>query len=586
MALVGFSVLRAAEQGRMEAELQARRNARAMAQALRSALQQPAVLAAVPDEHRFAVTGATLALPAEVGWLRPAEATATDPVVGTKLTEAQRAEFVLADATAARQQFDDLLGERGPRGDAGLPVLGSAAFQAMRAGDAERCQALLARLEERLRAAGPADCALPAVADAVAQAALLHATSDGSLPAPVARLLPFLPEDLADPLLDRLQERGLEVARLRQDLATALSRRARLQRVDALLALTPPAGPTAAAGELLLWFPTAGAGALCAPQDLLAAVIGREVAGVTPVPDLAEVVVASATPAHGEEVVPGLLHVQPRVPPPPGLLAGPSGVAVATAALALVFLLTAFLGHRALRREADAVRARADFLTVVTHELKTPLASIRLLAEMLAEDRVPAGRDAEYYGLLAGEAARLTMLIENVLDLGRMERGERAHDLRACDLAQMVREAVALFRPLAERDGLRLLLVEGLAPAPALADRGALLQALLNVLDNGRKYAGTGGTLEVRTEARDGALRIAVRDHGPGVPAGERETIFARFRRGAAHRHGTVPGVGLGLHLARAIAERHGGRLVCASPAAGPGAEFVFTLPLRAEVPA
>jgi two-component system phosphate regulon sensor histidine kinase PhoR len=247
--------------------------------------------------------------------------------------------------------------------------------------------------------------------------------------------------------------------------------------------------------------------------------------------------------------------------------------------LAFVFAGSALLGVRALRQQAAAVRTRAEFLTMVTHELKTPLAAIRLLGEMLLEGRVPAGREREYYGLLAGEAARLSMLIENVLDLGRMERGERAYDLRPTDVAEVVREAVALFAPVAQQGGVALALAEGAPRAVAAADRGALLQALLNVLDNARKYAAGGGRIAVATSEAAGAFAIAVRDFGPGVPDDERETIFDRFRRGARHAHGAVPGVGLGLHLARQIARRHGGELCCARPTDGPGALFTFTLP-------
>jgi signal transduction histidine kinase len=170
-----------------------------------------------------------------------------------------------------------------------------------------------------------------------------------------------------------------------------------------------------------------------------------------------------------------------------------------------------------------------------------------------------------------------------VLDLGQMERGERAYDLRPGDLAEVVREAVQLFTPLGKRAGLQLELHEGAPRAAATLDRGALMQALLNVLENGRKYAAGGKRLEVSTNAGNGAFTIAVRDYGSGVAAAEREAIFTRFQRGASHQHGSIPGVGLGLYLARTIVQRHGGELRCVPPAQGPGALFVFTLPLRGE---
>ena len=111
----------------------------------------------------------------------------------------------------------------------------------------------------------------------------------------------------------------------------------------------------------------------------------------------------------------------------------------------------------------------------------------------------------------------------------------------------------------------------------ARVDRGAIAQALWNLLDNARKYA-LAGKAVVLTQ-RGG--RIAVRDFGTGVPEKEREAVFAKFTRGTDQRDGSVPGLGLGLHLARAIALAHGGGLVCRAPGdGGAGSEFVLTLPL------
>jgi signal transduction histidine kinase len=289
--------------------------------------------------------------------------------------------------------------------------------------------------------------------------------------------------------------------------------------------------------------------------------------------------VFTSPPPGSAPLLADVAWVAPLPLPEPGLLARPA--AVLTAGLLLIALCagSAFFAVRALRREADALRAQAEFLTVVTHELKTPVAAIRLIAEVLHGDEVSADKQRDYFALLAGESARLTMLIENVLDLGQQQRGERAFDARPGDLAAVVREAVALFAPLAERAGMQVELAEGAGVATAIVDGNALLQALLNVFDNARKYAAAGGRIAVATAATASEFEVRVRDFGPGVPADEREVVFERFRRGRAHRHGSIPGIGLGLHLAQTIARRHGGELRCAA-ADGPGAEFVFTLPL------
>src|SRR5262249_25953009 len=129
--------------------------------------------------------------------------------------------------------------------------------------------------------------------------------------------------------------------------------------------------------------------------------------------DGVEVGVAGAWPDNGEEVVRNLWYVAPRRPAALPFFARPGAALAAVLTLAFVFAGSALFAARGLRQQALAVRTRADFLTVVTHELKTPLAAIRLLSEMLVEGRVPAGKEPEYYRLLAGEAARLSMLIEN-----------------------------------------------------------------------------------------------------------------------------------------------------------------------------
>ncbi|HHI68281.1 MAG TPA: HAMP domain-containing histidine kinase, partial [Planctomycetes bacterium] len=271
---------------------------------------------------------------------------------------------------------------------------------------------------------------------------------------------------------------------------------------------------------------------------------------------------------------------------PGGIWSRPWILASLLLLLSLVFLLGLFLVLRAAARERAALQVRSEFLTSVTHELRTPLASIRMFAEMLAEDRVPSEeKRKEYYRLLSGETGRLSALVENVLDLGRMERGERAYDMRPLDFARLARNVLDLFSPLARREGLEVKTrLEG--PAPVLGDRNALEQALENLLENARKYAGPGRILQVElAAARDGGdIRLRVRDRGPGIPPEERERIFEPFTRGKAQEDGSIPGVGLGLYLSRRILRAHGGDLLCLDPEDGEGgACFEIRLPEKKE---
>jgi two-component system phosphate regulon sensor histidine kinase PhoR len=587
--MVGWSLVQASRQDRSRAELDARTAARDLAHALRAALRAPAVLTLLPASERFVVQRGTVQIDPEVGWLRERE-TVQDTVVAEKLRQAQVAEFAHGDAAAAAAHFEELLETMGP--SPSLPVLAAAAWQAQRAGANERASELGARLDQALDALPSAATADRELARAVSATALFATAAGRSRAAWTDRLLPSLAPDLGWPTLDRLAERGADVDSLRTQLQHTAARRELLATVaERLQAPAPTPGATAASGWLLLWFPdegdpASGRGALTS-TELLAALRGLgtnrpEVPGLPPVPERGTLVFTRPD-VEAEEVVPQLVWVTAPPLPEPPWFTQPTAVMAAGLALAAVFAASAFFTVRGLRREALAMRARAEFLTGVTHELKTPVAAIRLVADVLTDDDVPPDKQREYFGLLAGESARLSMLVENVLDLGQMERGERAYDLRPGDLAEVVREAVMLFTPLGKRAGLQLELHEGAPRAVATLDRGALMQALLNVLENARKYAADGKRLEVSTTAGGGAFTIAVRDYGDGVAAAEREAIFTRFQRGASHQHGSIPGVGLGLYLARTIVQRHGGELRCVEPAQGPGALFVFTLPLRSE---
>lgn len=589
--MVGWNLVQTSRQDRDRAELDARTAARDLAQALQVALRTPAVLGLVPEERQFVVQDDLVQIDAEVGWLQGRTAVA-DAVVAERLRLAQVAEFVHGDAAAAAAHFDELLGPMGPTGSAALPVVAAAAWQAWRAGARERAASFAEQLDHTLSEQCQAATADPMLADVAASAALLAAAANRPLPEWVARLLPALPRELAVPTFDRLAERGADPAALRGTFERTAARRELLANVHDHLATTPQPTAVACGDELLLWFPSdakpaRGRGAL-ASRHLLESLRGLGTGRPSATPELPPVpergeIVFERPDGEAEPVVPRFAWVTAERLPEPPWFARPAAVTAAALALVLVFAASVFFTMRGQRREALAMRARAEFLTGVTHELKTPVASIRLVADVLTDDDVPPHKQREYFELLAGESARLSMLIENVLDLGQMERGERAYDLRPGDVAEVARDAVALFAPLARRDGLELALHEGTAAGPAIIDRGALMQAVLSVLENARKYAARGQRLEVATTVRGGSFQIAVRDFGPGVPAAEVEAIFLRFQRGTAHRHGSVPGVGLGLYLARTIVEHHGGTLRCVIPVEGPGAQFVFDLPLGRE---
>jgi signal transduction histidine kinase len=239
-----------------------------------------------------------------------------------------------------------------------------------------------------------------------------------------------------------------------------------------------------------------------------------------------------------------------------------------------ILLVAVFL----LRQQARLARMRADFVAGVTHELRTPLAQIRMFAELLSLRKL-ASPDEEERALhvIDEESRRLDHLIDNVLGFARMGVADGAVALRTLPLDELLPEVVDRFRPLArERKATIALRVEpGLR---ALADGDAVHRILLNLLDNAVKYGPRGQTVRVRAR-RDGRwARIEVDDQGPGVPARDRLRIWEPYERLEAGIDRGVAGSGIGLAVVRSLVDGHGGR-VSVEDAPGGGSRFVILIP-------
>ncbi len=248
----------------------------------------------------------------------------------------------------------------------------------------------------------------------------------------------------------------------------------------------------------------------------------------------------------------------------------------AAGAVLLLLLLPAAL-FTSLRRRRRLDEARARFITLLAHDLRTPLTSLRLYAEMLSTGRAPEAERAAYLDTIARESARLTSILGNLLDLGRLERGARAYAAEDVPLAAAAAEAVAEFsvlRPERAAD----VRAEGPEGVAARADRTALARILGNLLDNAGKFTAPGTPIRVGWgPAEGGAVRLTVADEGPGVAPEDRSRLFVRYERGRAAERDGVPGTGLGLALVRELAEGMGGaaRLLPSTR----GAAFEIALP-------
>lgn len=234
---------------------------------------------------------------------------------------------------------------------------------------------------------------------------------------------------------------------------------------------------------------------------------------------------------------------------------------------------------RHLMRHQALAEARGRFVSGMSHEMRTPLTTIKLYAEML-QHGVIADAEARrgYLGTIARECDRLTRLVENVLAYAALEAKARPLVLDVLDAREAIAEAVAAARGPLDQAGLAVE-VHAPVPLPVAADRDALVLAIANLLTNAAKYAADGRVVMLSAlpapDRADEAL-IAVRDFGPGVPDHERAAIFEPFYR---RRHERAPGTGLGLALVHETAKRHGGRVEVAGDP-GEGAEFRLRLPL------
>lgn len=229
-------------------------------------------------------------------------------------------------------------------------------------------------------------------------------------------------------------------------------------------------------------------------------------------------------------------------------------------------------------------RLKDDFLTTVSHELRTPLTSIRSFSEILFDNPDLAdGERTKFLGIIVKESERLTRLINQILDLAKMESGRMEWQIGDVDSKAAIEEAIAATSGLLTENAIEL---EAELPArlPRVrADRDRLIQVLVNLLSNAVKFCdGPQPKVAVQAEPVGESLKISIVDNGPGIPRDALERIFEKFQQVEVTHSGKSPGTGLGLPICRQIVEHFGGRIWAESGAAG-GARFCFTVPYSRE---
>lgn len=222
---------------------------------------------------------------------------------------------------------------------------------------------------------------------------------------------------------------------------------------------------------------------------------------------------------------------------------------------------------------------RREFVANVSHELRTPLTSIRALVETLESGAVDDERVAmDFLGRIVGEVNRLTALVEDLLDLARLEAGRSPLRLEWIDPGELVQVGADRMRPQLERAGLTMSVTRDDHLSPIKVDRARIEQVLINLIHNAIKFTPSGGEVKLDISQREGVTRISVADTGVGIAREEQARLFERFYKSDKARRSE--GTGLGLAIAKHIVQAHGGEISVESDV-GAGATFRFTLPRK-----
>jgi two-component system, OmpR family, sensor histidine kinase SenX3 len=251
------------------------------------------------------------------------------------------------------------------------------------------------------------------------------------------------------------------------------------------------------------------------------------------------------------------------------------GVLLLAMIISGVVLNTTFLVREIRRNEQHDA-----FINAVTHELKTPVAAIRLYLETLQTRAVDEPKRKEFYGIMLQESDRLLTTIEQVLHTGRMGAASRKPNLLPIDLGGVVAECLARARTLHDIHPESLEYHPG-SPVTILGDLDEVRAAISNLIENAIKYSGSDVKITVETANVDGKyVSLRVSDEGAGIPRTELKRIFKRFYRVPGSLAARVKGIGLGLYIVRSVAKRHGGRAWAESEGPGRGSTFVLQLPI------
>ncbi len=237
-----------------------------------------------------------------------------------------------------------------------------------------------------------------------------------------------------------------------------------------------------------------------------------------------------------------------------------------------------FFTLHTVNKELNLSRMKSYFMSTVSHEFKSPLTSIRQMAEMLVRERVPTKeRKGKYYTTILQQSERLSHLIDNILDFTRMEEGHKVFHFEKGDITSVVKDIVELFRELTARTGFQInLTIQDHLPE-LIFDKEAIQQVVYNLIDNAYKYSGGSKVIDVRLFSEGNDVIVSVTDYGIGIKKQDREKIFSRFYRAGEELSQNVKGSGIGLAIVKQIVDAHHGEITVES-SPGKGSKFSVKL--------
>jgi signal transduction histidine kinase/tetratricopeptide (TPR) repeat protein len=250
--------------------------------------------------------------------------------------------------------------------------------------------------------------------------------------------------------------------------------------------------------------------------------------------------------------------------------------------IAIVIILACglFFTLQTVNNEMHLSKMKSYFMSTVSHEFKSPLTSIRQMAEMLVRGRVPTPeRQQKYYTTILQQSERLSHLIDNILDFTKMEEGHKIFSFEKADIVPVVKDIVELFQELTANSGFQINLVTPENLPDIVFDREAIEQVIYNLIDNACKYSCESKTVDVQLFLAGTNIIISVRDYGIGIKKEDQEKIFSRFYRAGEELAQNVKGSGIGLAIVKQIVEAHHGEITLES-SPGKGSTFMVRLPL------